>query len=309
MYAGIDVSKAVLDVNGTAWRETEQYKNNKGGIDKLLKRFSDEPPTLVVMESTGGYERAVAKALQEKGIAVAVMNPCRTHNFAKTLGIRAKTDKIDAIILSQFAEAVKPAVTQVIGDEEFELRQLLLRRIQLVTQKVQEKNRLEHASPLIAKSLQKMIRALGAEIKKITKQIGALVNKNAEMKQKIALLISAKGIGEISAYSLRLLLPELGTLNRKQIAALVGLAPFNHDSGTSTGQRSIAGGRSEIRSVLYMATLAAIRSNLKIKNFYKKLVGKGKKKKVAIVACMRKFLVCLNAMLKTNKEWKFPDES
>jgi transposase len=186
---------------------------------------------------------------------------------------------------------------------------MLLRRIQLVTQKVQEKNRLEHASPLIAKSLQKMIRALGAEIKKITKQIGALVNRNAEMKQKVALLISAKGIGEISAYSLRLLLPELGTLNRKQIAALVGLAPFNHDSGKSVGQRSIAGGRSEIRSVLYMATLTAIRSNLKIKNFYKKLVGKGKKKKVAIVACMRKFLVCLNAMLKTNKEWKFPDES
>ena len=306
MYVGIDVSKGKLDVAGSVWSAPEQYRNSKGGIGKLVKKLAKEKATLVVMESTGGYERAVAKALQERQIPVAVVNPWRTHNFAKSLGERAKTDSIDAEMLWKFGEAVKPSPTTVSSDDEFELKQLLLRRIQLVHQRTSEKNRLEHAAPVVAQSIRKMIKALRTEIAKITEKIGELLAKDVQQMSKIALLKSAKGIGDLSAYSLKLLLPELGTLNRKQIAALVGVAPFNHDSGTQQGERCIKGGRSEIRSVLYMATLTAIRCNPKIKTFYKKLVKKGKRKKVALVACMRKFLVCLNAMLKTNQEWKSP---
>lgn len=304
MYIGIDVSKGKLDVGGTTWESVEQYTNNSKGVGKLVRRIGSDDCELVVMESTGGYERLVAKSLQEKGIKVAVMNPWQTHNFGKSLGQRAKTDTIDAVMLAKFGEVIKPLATKVLADEEFELKQLVLRRIQLVQQRTQEKNRLEHAgSPLIKASIRKMIRLLGAEIKQILSKIEKLVAKNESMAKQAAQLQSAQGIGLVSAYTLLMLLPELGKLNRKQIAALGGVAPFNRDSGTKEGQRSIFGGRSEVRSALYMATLTAIRSNKKIKAFYKKLVNKGKKKKVALVACMRKFLVCLNAMLKTDQSW------
>ena len=303
MYIGIDVSKKKLDVGSTAWESVEQYRNNNKGVEKLLERLSKEVLELVVMESTGGYERLVAKALQEKEIKLAIMNPWQTCNFGKSLGLRAKTDTIDATVLAKFGEVVKPRATAVLTDEEFELKQLVLRRIQLVRQNTQEKNRLEHASPLIKKSLQKMIRLLSGEIKQIEGKIEKLVRENVCMSKQAELLQSAKGIGLVTAYTLCMLLPEIGTLNRKQIAALVGVAPFNHDSGAKCGQRSICGGRSEVRSALYMATLSAIRHNKKIKAFYRKLLAKGKKKKVALVACMRKFLVCLNAMLKANQCW------
>lgn len=303
MYLGIDVSKGKLDVGSTTWESVEQYTNNNKGIGKLLKCLEQAKPELVVMESTGGYERLVAKALQEQGIKLAVMNPWQTHNFAKSLGQRAKTDVIDAGILARFAEVVKPSVTPILSDEEFELKQLVLRRMQLVQQKVQEKNRLEHASPPIRSSIRKMIRLISAEIEQIVGKIEKMVAKNKTMAKQAENLQSAKGIGGVTAYTLCLLLPELGKLNRKKIAALVGIAPFNRDSGNKTGQRSIFGGRSEVRAALYMATLTAVRCNKKIKSFYKKLVSKGKKKKVALVACMRKFLVCLNAMMKANQSW------
>jgi len=303
MYIGIDVSKGKLDVGCTTWESVEQYTNSSKGVAKLLKRISTATPELVVMESTGGYERLVSKALVGSGIRVAVMNPWQTHNFAKSLGLRAKTDVIDASMLAKFAEVVKPRASEIMSDQEFALKQLVLRRSQLVCQKTQEMNRLEHASPIVAKSIRKMIRSLRLEIKHITKNIELFLAKNEIMTKRAQALQSAKGVGLITAYSLCTLLPERGTLNRKQIAALVGVAPFNHDSGNKTGQRSISGGRPEVRSALYMATLTATRSNPKIKAFYKKLVSRGKKKKVALVACMRKFLVCLNAMLKAEQTW------
>lgn len=303
MYVGIDVSKGKLDVGCTTWESVEQYTNDNKGIGKLLNRIGDSVPELVVMESTGGYERLVAKALQAQNIRLAVMNPWQTHNFAKSLGQRAKTDTIDAKMLAQFGQVVKPAATSVITDDEFELKQIVLRRMQLVQQRTQEKNRLEHASPVVKKSLQKMIKLFNAEIKQIEGKIEKLVAKGDGLAGRAQQLQSAKGIGLISAYSLCMLLPELGTLNRKQIAALVGVAPFNHDSGNKSGQRSIFGGRAQVRSALYMATLTAVRHNKKIKAFYLKLLKKGKKKKVALVACMRKFLISLNAMLKANQSW------
>jgi transposase len=304
MYVGIDIAKSTLEVRHQEWKSSEVYKNNRTGIAKLVKRLLKEKATIVVMEATGGYEREVAKALQQSSLRVAVVNPWQTHNFSKSLGLRAKSDPIDAEMLCQFGQAVKPPESRICSDEEFELKQLVLRRIQLVDQKTQEKNRLEHASKWAAGSIVKMLKVLRSEIKKITKKISELIERDEELQRQATRLQGAYGIAEISAYSLCLLLPELGKLNRKQIAALVGVAPYNNDSGTHTGSRHIKGGRAEIRSVLYMATLTAIRGNNKIKNFYKKLVSKGKKKKVALVACMRKFLVCLNAMTKTGQEWK-----
>ena len=304
MYVGIDVSKSRLDVKGNNWAKPEQYRNTSNGVQKLVKKLGDAKVELVVMEATGGYERLSAKALQEAGIKLAVMNPWQVRNFAKGLGLRAKTDAIDAELLSKFGETVKPAVTKVLNDEEYELRQLLKRRMQLVAQRVQEKNRLENTTAAVRKSIREVIKSLKAQIKAITAQIEKLIDKDEALKENAAILQSAKGVGKIVAFSFCGMLPELGKLNRKQIAALVGVAPFNHDSGNHTGQRTTAGGRSEIRSLLYMATLTAIRCNPKIKSYYKKLViSKGKKKKVALVACMRKFLVCLNAMLKTKKNW------
>jgi transposase len=308
MFVGIDISKAYLDVKGTTWSEVERYSNEKPQIRKLAKRLKTEGVTLAVMESTGGYERELAKALQDAAVRVAVVNPWKTHNFAKGLGVRAKTDPIDAGVLSRYAELVNPEPTKVPSDQEHELRQLLIRRIQMIKQKTQEKNRLEHACPLVRKSIQSVIKSLNSHIKAITKQIEKLIARDESMAQSAALLQSAKGVGKIVAYSLIALLPELGQLNRKAIAALVGVAPYNRDSGNHSGQRSISGGRSEIRSVLYMATLTAIRCNSKIKTFYRILLAKGKKKKVALVACMRKFLVCLNAMIKTNSHWKLAQE-
>lgn len=304
MYVGIDVSKAGLDVKSTTWDKPERYANSKGGISNLVKRL--DGAVLVVMEATGGYERTVAKALHESGVKTAVMNPRRTHHFAKTMGKKAKTDKIDAVLLSEFAEKIQPEPTKVLTDEEFELRQLIIRRIQLMNQKTQEKNRLDHATAIIAKSIRYMIKRLKAQIKDITKQIEGHITKDASLSERAKLLQSAQGVGEITAYSLCALLPELGQLNRKEIAALVGVAPFNRDSGNESKIRSIHGGRKEIRTALYMATLTAIRCNTKIKAFFIKLLAKGKKKKVALVACMRKFLVCLNAMVKTKELWHQP---
>lgn len=308
MYVGIDIAKAHVDVKGQTWSDVERYLNEKRQIKKLVKRLNTEDTTLVVMESTGGYERELAKALDDAAIKVAVVNPWRTRNFAKSLGLRAKTDPIDTGVILRFAETIKPEPTKVLSDQEYELRQLLIRRIQMIKQKTQEKNRLEHACPLVKKSILSVIRSLNTHIKAITKQIDKLIKKDSSMAQTADLLQSAKGVGQIVAYSLIALLPELGQLNRKAIAALVGVAPYNRDSGNHSGQRSIIGGRSEIRSVLYMATLTAIRCNSKIRIFYRTLLSRGKKKKVALVACMRKFLVCLNAMVKTNKPWNLNQE-
>jgi transposase len=268
-----------------------------------------DKPELVVMEATGGYERLISKSLQSSGIKVSVMNPWQTHNFAKSLGKRAKTDKIDARMLAKYAEVINPSPTVVLSDKDYALRQLVLRRTQLVKQRTQEKNRLQQSSPLVAKSIRKMIKLIKGEIKGIEAQIKTSVASDSELSVKAETLQSAKGVGLVSAYSLCTMLPELGHLNRRQIAALVGVAPFNRDSGDKSGQRSIVGGRADIRTVLYMATLSATRSNKKIKPYYQKLLKQGKKKKVALVACMRKLLVCLNAMLKNKESWQDPKDT
>ena len=308
MYVGIDVSKLQLDVKGSDWERVERYSNRLKEIRQLVKRLKNEGAMLVVLESTGGYERNVALALKAAEMKVAVVNPMRTHNFAKSLGMRAKTDKIDANILCEYAEKIKPDETRVLTADEEELRQLVTRRTQLINQRTQEKNRIEHSCSMVKSNIRSSIKSLNKQIKSITEKMEKFIEVDQSMTNITNLLRSAKGVGQIVAYSLIALLPELGSLNRKQVAALVGVAPYNKDSGNHFGIRSISGGRANIRCVLYMATLSAIRTNVKIKNFYKVLVSKGKKKKVALVACMRKFLVCLNAMIKTGQSWTSPQK-
>lgn len=305
MNIGIDVSKSYLDVYCNTWGETRQFKNETRGIKRLIKELCKNPVELVVMEATGGYERTVAVALQEHGINIAVVNPRLTKNFARSLGLRAKTDKIDAQMLQRYAAAIKPAPTQVLSSVDYELQQLLMRRLQLVSQRTQEKNRRSREPlPTIKKSITAVIRTLNLQINAITKELTRGIASQPLLESNVARLQTASGVGILTAYGLCVLLPELGMLNRKQIAALVGVAPFNNESGGRQAARSIFGGRAPVRSLLYMATLSAVRSNPHIKSFYKRLLQHGKKKKVALVACMRKFLICLNAMLKSNQDWR-----
>lgn len=304
MYVGIDVSKASLDVMHQSWKKSEKFANRNTGIRRLLKKLSGEPTALVVIESTGGYERLVAKSLDAAGIKVAVVNPMQTHNFAKVLNLRAKTDPIDAHLLATYAERMKPSPTTLLSDEAFQLQQLVKHRLDLVAQRTQAKNRLGHETGFVASSTKRVIKFLDKEIASAEGELAQQIKSSEAYADKAAQLQSASGVGLITAYSFCALLPELGQLNRKAVAALVGVAPYNQDSGGKTGQRSVSGGRRELRCVLYMATLTAIRSNPPIRAFYKQLVGRGKKKKVALVACMRKFLVCLNAMMRNKERWK-----
>lgn len=304
MNIGIDVSKSRLDVHYSTWSESKQFDNDAKGIEKFIKSIIALAVERVVMEATGGYERKVALALEKAKINVCIVNPRLTRNFAKSLGLRAKTDEIDAMMLSRYAEAIKPAPTKIMSADDYALQQLLMRRLQLINQRTREKNRRAHEPiPAVRKSIIAVIKALNLQIKSITKELENQISDKPLLTQKIERLQTASGIGVVSAYALVIFLPELGTLNRKQIAALLGVAPFNCDSGNRQGLRSIFGGRSEVRSIMYMATLAAIRSNPYIKNFYKRLLHRGKRKKIALVACMRKFIVCLNAMIKNNQNW------
>lgn len=305
MKIGIDVSKSRLDIEASIWQGSKQFKNETNDINRFIQKISASPVELVVMEATGGYERKLALALQQSGIKVSVVNPRQTKNFAKSLDLHAKTDAIDAKMLLRFAEAIAPAPSSIISEEQYQLQQLLVRRLQLIKQRTQEKNRRSNNLPAdVRKSINGIIRALNIQIKRVTVQLECLIMKSADRSSHINRLLTANGIGEITAYALCALLPELGQLNRKQIAALVGVAPFNKDSGDTSKPRSIFGGRAEIRSALYMATLSAVRHNPDLKTFYKRLSSKGKKKKVALVACMRKLLVRLNAMVREKENWK-----
>lgn len=306
MYIGIDVSKAILDVKASTWGIMKQFKNQSTDISQLIKELAGQEVKLIIVEATGGYERDLVVALSEQKLPIAVINPRRTRNFARSIGLLAKTDQIDAEMLMRYGMAIQPAPSKIASPADYQLHQLCHRRLQLIELRTQEKNRLAQAKiKEIRKSLVSTIKLLSAEINKISAKLALEIKQHATHATRYQRLITAVGIGEVTAYTLCSLLPELGTIDRKKIAALVGVAPFNNQSGSRDGVRSIYGGRSVVRSALYMATLSAIRHSPKIKDFYKKLLAKGKKKKVAIVACMRKLLVCLNAMLLSEKDWKF----
>jgi len=303
IFVGIDISKKVMDVAVHPLDEFFSLDNNKSGIKELLKRLGRLKPSLVLLESTGGLEVPAAVELSKAGLPATIINPRQVRDFAKASGRLAKTDSLDAKVLAQFAEAIRPDIRPLKDDETRELNDLITRRDQLVGMLVSEKNRLACVTRKAAKSIREHITWLEKRVKDIDSQIGKMIKTNAEWKGKSGILRSTPGVGPLLAAALLGYLPELGTLNRKEIAVLAGLAPFNRDSGGRSGKRRIWGGRSRVRKILYMATLTATRCNPVIRAFYQRLTDAGKGHKVAITACMRKLLVILNAMVKNKTEW------
>jgi transposase len=302
-FVGIDVSKAALDVGVLSPEQFWTIPNDEAGCRSLAERLQTLSPTLIVLEATGGFETLAAATLAAAGLPVVVVNPRQVRDFAKATGTLAKTDRLDARVLALFAQRVRPAVRPLKDTQSRELEALFTRRHQLVEMLTMEKNRLSLAAAPVRKDLKAHIIWLVKRLKDVDGELKALIQDSPVWREKDDLLQSAPGVGPVASVALLAQLPELGTLNRRQIGALVGVAPLNNDSGQYKGQRHVWGGRAVVRAVLYMATLAAIRCNPSIKAFYQRLRAAGKKPKVAIVACMRKLLTILNAMLKSKTPW------
>jgi len=304
-FVGIDVSKAVLDVAvrpaGDAW----SVANSPEGIAQLVDRLLEIAPKLIVLEASGGLERRAIAALAGARLPVVAVNPRQVRDFAKATGRLAKTDAIDAEVLALFAERIRPEVRPLPDEETQELQALVVRRRQVVDMITAEKNRLSAAPPSkrVRTAIGKTIKWLQKQLEEIDNDLDGAVRKSPAWREKDDLLNSVKGVGPVLSRTLLSMVPELGTLGRRQISALIGVAPLNRDSGTQRGRRSVWGGRASVRAVLYMCALAAIRSNPAIRAFYERLVAAGKLPKVAIVACMRKLLTILNAILRTKTPW------
>lgn len=305
VFVGIDVSKARLDVATTPAEQTWSVANDDQGIADLCAKLKELAPTLVLLEATGGLERRALARLVAAGLPAMAVNPRNVRDFARSLGKLAKTDRIDAIVLARFAQAVRPELRPIPDDQTRELQAHLTRRRQVIEMITAEKNRLFAAED---KKTRRMIKAhiefLQKELNINEYDLDQAIKNTPIWLEKVDLLESTPGIGRVTASTLIALLPELGTLSRRQIAALVGLAPFNRDSGTLRGRRAIWGGRSTVRAVLYMATLTATRFNPTIRTLYLRLKAAGKLPKVALVACMRKLLTILNAMLRSRSPWR-----
>lgn len=304
-YIGIDVAKARLDIAIHGRAGGDQLANDDRSIAALVRQWSAAPPTLVVVEATGGYELAVVSALGAAGIPVVVVNPRQVRDFARATGQLAKTDQIDAQILARFAALVRPEARPLADDTQRALNALVSRRRQLREMLTAEQTRLALPGPsTIRKSLRKHIAYLEREVKASDYDVGELIKASPVWREADDLLQSVPGVGDVTAHTLIAALPELGTLDRRAIAKLVGVAPLNHDSGQYRGHRAIWGGRANIRRVLYMAALVAARRNPVIRAFYLRLRAAGKPAKLALVACMRKLLTILNTILKTKRPWK-----
>ena len=303
-FIGIDVSKERLDVAVRPSGETGSFSNTQAGVTKLLEFVQKNKPKLIVLEATGGMESLVASTLAAHQLPVAVVNPRQVRDFAKATGRLAKTDTIDAAVLAHFAEAVKPEVRPLPDKEAKVMNGLIARRRQIVDMITAENNRIFTAEPDLRDSIKAHIDWLKKNLEGIDDDIDSAIQKSPHWKDKDDLLQSAPSIGRVAAFTLIVHMPELGSLNRKQIAALAGVAPLNRDSGKHKGKRSTWGGRGPLRAVLYMATLNATRFNPVIRAFYQRLLARGKIKKVALTACMRKFLSILNVMVRTNTHWK-----
>ena len=302
-FVGIDVSKAQLDVavRPTGKRWTLPY--DQTGIEGLIPQIVDLEPALVLLEATGGLELPLVAALAAAALPVVVVNPRQVRDFAKATGTLAKTDALDAGVLAHFADAVRPEVRPLKDSETQVLNSLTARRHQVMTMLVSEKNRLGTAIGTVSPRIEAHITWLEQELSDLDKGLRQTLRRSPVWREKDDLLRTVPGVGEQISLTLLANLPELGTLNRRQIAALVGVAPYNRDSGTLRGKRAVWGGRSRVRAVLYMGALVASRHNPAIRDFYQRLLAAGKPKKVALVASMRKLLVILNGMLKHGSPW------
>lgn len=303
LFVGIDVSKGRLDVavgqEGAEWSSS----NDKKGIGQIVTKLQKLDLGLIVVEATGGYELSLITALYEAGLPFARVHPGRVREFARAIGQLAKTDRLDARLLAEFAEKIKPPATRLPGAAEQRLSALMTRRRQVIEMATAESNRWATAAATTQERIRLHIIWLEAELEELNKEIDDFIKQLPTFRQKQDILTSTPGIGAVTSAILLADLPELGVYNRQKIAALVGIAPFNKDSGHKKGKRRVKGGRVAIRNVLYMATLSAIRFNPVIKSFYEQLCLRGKEKKVAIVACMRKLLTILNAMIRENRPW------
>ncbi len=306
VYAGIDVSKGRLEVAVRPVGERFGVPNDDAGIDELIGRLGERRPALVVLESTGGLERSLVAALAASGLAVAVVNPRQARDFARATGRLAKTDRIDAYVLAHFAEAVRPTPRAVPEEEAYVFGAILARRRQIVEMLTAENNRLGTAPRAVRRRIEAHVRWLEKELKRTDDDLDEAIQQSPTWRENAALLRSVPGVGPVLCRTLLAELPELGTLTHKQLAALVGVAPLNRDSGTMRGKRTVWGGRSGVRAALYMAALVATRHNPQLKEFYERLLAAGKAKKVALVACMRKLLSILNAVLKHRTPWRYP---
>lgn len=303
VIVGIDVAKALLDVAVRPAGTMLRFTNDEAGIVALVAEMKALRPALIVLEATGGFETASVAALAAANLPVAVVNPRQVRDFAKATGQLAKTDTLDATVLARFAEVIRPAVRPIKDVDLQTLEALITRRRQLVGMLTAEQNRLPLAATQTRKDILQHITWLKKRLKDIDAQTTRHIQASPLWLAKDHLLQSVPGIGQVTSSILLVALPELGKLNRREIAALVGLAPFNRDSGTLQGKRSVWGGRAQVRSALYMATLVAVRFNAVIRDFYTRLCATGKPPKVALTACMRKLLTILNAMLKANIPW------
>lgn len=302
-FIGIDISKAELDVANWGTGSYWQMSNDIRGRQDLIQRLKGLDPMLIVVEASGGLEQPVVRELNQENLPIAVVNPTRIRNFARSTGQLAKTDKLDAKIIAQFAQAVRPKIRPLRTRQQEHLDALVTRRRQVVDTITAEKNRKGTAHPALQEQIQRHIDWLEEELKELDNEINQLIQQSDEWREKAAILNSVPGVGPVTVSTLVAKLPELGARNRQQIAALVGVAPVNKDSGKKRGKRRVFGGRASVRKVLYMATLAATKFNPVIRSFYERLLANGKEKKVALTACMRKLLVILNSMVRQKKPW------
>jgi len=301
LFVGIDVGKYHVDMALSGESDVRQFKNDDGGIEEILRLLQGRSVGLVVLEASGGYERQVLASLLGASIPAVAVNPRQARDFAKALGKLEKTDAVDARMLARFAESVRPAVRPRPSEEIAEVQEWLSRRRQLVEMLTAEKNRTQHAKGGVLKDIREHIEWLKKRIRDNERELGDLLKDAPEWNAEVEMLDAIKGIGPVSALTLLAAVPELGTLNRKQIAKLVGVAPLCRDSGTLHGKRTCWGGRAEVRACLYMAALVATRANETIRTFYGRLLAAGKPKKLALVACMRKLLTILNARVRDHR--------
>lgn len=304
VFVGIDISKKNLDIFLTPPDTSFTVPNTDTGMIKLVARLRQLMPQIILLEATGGYEFRLVAALREAGLPACCINPRQVRDFARSLGILAKTDRIDARVLAHFAEKLRPEPRPLPEAQQQELKHLMARRRQLLEMILMEQNRLQISPfPRVRQSIQAALQALKEQLRQLDRDIDDFFRRYPVWLDQDQLLRSVPGIGPQTSLSIMAWLPELGHLSRREIAALVGVAPFNRDSGVWRGKRSIRGGRPQVRRSLYMATLAALRFNAVIRTFYQRLLLNGKAKKLALTACMRKLLTILNAIMKNHQPW------
>jgi transposase len=304
-FVGIDISKNILDVHLLPENKQYQFAYEPKKIRALIKMLKKHNPALIVMEATGGYEISAALKIADAKLPLAVVNPRQVRDYARAIGQLAKTDAIDAYVIARFARDVRPEAREPLSFDQLQFKELVSRRQQLIDMRTAEKNRLSRAfSDQVINGINSVIATLDAQIKAIDEQMNNEIKNNPTWRKKVELITSVPGIGDKTAHTLLFTLPELGKLNRRQIAALVGVAPMNRDSGTMRGKRCITGGRAMVRKALHMPTLSAsTRWNKQLNTFYTRLLANGKKHSVALTACMRKLVITLNSMLKNNRSY------